>query len=191
MRRLAVLVWCAALLSLARPRPAPAACTQAPPRPIEPGARIRFDALRLGTQLTGTLVSWESDTLVVQVDGDAPDLSLLVHADSVTRLDVRRERRMVPEGVALGALAGVLLALVASPDVVDENGDCTTLECIAYHASPQLDQRLAVLTATGVVLGTILGASTKTPTWVTVPVQRLAIGATRDGGLMLGVRISF
>jgi hypothetical protein len=185
MRRLAVLVWCAALLPLARPRPAE--CTQA--HRVEPGARIRFDALSLGNQFIGTLVSWESDTLVVQVDGDANDLSLLVHADSVTRLDVRRERRMAPEGMALGALAGALLALVASPDWVDENGDCTTFECIAYHVSPQLDKRLGLLTATGAVLGTILGASTKTPTWVRVPVQRLAIGATRDGGLMLGANL--
>ena len=185
MRPLAALVWSLALLVVARP----AEGMQAPH--LEAGARIRFDAPSLGGRLTGTLVAWELDTLVVRVDGDAPGLALVVPADSVTRIDVRRERRMTLEGAGLGVLAGTLLALVASPDWVDENGSCTALECLAYKVSPHLDTRIAVLGVTGGLLGTIVGSETKTTTWTTVQLKRLNVGPTQDGGLALGMRISF
>jgi hypothetical protein len=41
--------------------------------------------------------AWESDTLFVRVEGDAAGLTLMLPADSVTRLDVRRERPMTVE----------------------------------------------------------------------------------------------
>jgi len=185
MRRLATLVWCTTLLLIARP----AECAQAP-RP-NPGARIRLDAGSLGYQMTGTLVRWEVDTLVVQVDGDAPGLALIVPEDSVSRLDVRRERSMAGEGALLGGLAGTVLALIASPDVLDENGKCTTLECLAYQVSPKVDTRIGVLAGVGILLGLIVGSETKTVTWSPVPLQRLTVGSTPNGGLALGVRISF
>ncbi len=185
MRRLVALVWWPTLLAVSRP----AVCTQAPR--VEPGARIRFDAPSLGGRQTGTLVRWESDTLVVSVDGDPKGLGLVVPADSVTRMDVRREHRMTLEYAGLGLLGGTLVALVASPDWVDENGDCTTLPCLAYKVSPHLDTRVAVLGLAGVLLGTIIGSETRTATWVTVPLEKLNVGATPDGGLALGVKISF
>src|SRR5207253_844903 len=42
----------------------PALCAQAPPPRLEPGARVRLDVSSLG-RITGTLVAWEPDTLVV------------------------------------------------------------------------------------------------------------------------------
>jgi hypothetical protein len=185
MRPLAALVWGPALLALSRS----AECTQTPR--LDPGARIRFDALGLGSQVTGTLATWESNRLMVRVDGDAPGLLLIVPADSVTRLDVRYERRMTVEGAVLGLLGGTVLAAVASPDWVDENGDCTTLPCLAHKVSPNLDTRIAVLGVTGLLLGAIVGSEHKTATWVTVPLQQLNVGATPDGGLALGFRIAF
>lgn len=185
MRSLAALLFCPALLAVSRS----AECTQTPR--VDPGARIRFDALSLGSQLTGTLVTRESDKLTVRVDGDAPGLLLIVPTDSITRIDVRHERRMTAEGALLGLLGGALLAAVASPDWVDENGDCTTLPCLAHEVSPNLDTRIAVLGVTGLLLGAIVGSETKTATWANVPLQQLKIGATPDGGLALGFRISF
>jgi len=182
--RLLALVWCPALLVVSRS----AECTQTPR--LDPGARIRFDAVSLGSQLTGTLVTREIDRLLVRVDGDAPGLLLIVPADSVARIDVRRERRMTVEGALVGMLGGTLQAAVASPDWVDENGDCTTLPCLAHKVSPNLDTRMAVLGVTGLLLGAIIGSETKTAAWVTVPLQQLSIGAT-PGGLALGFRISF
>src|SRR5262245_38303040 len=185
MRRLAALAWCLAPLAIARP----ADCTQTP-RLVE-GTRIRFDAPSVGGELTGTLVAWEFDTLVVNVDGDATGLALILPADSVTRIDVRRERRMTLEGAGLGAVAGILLALAADPDWVDENGNCTTLLCLAYKVSPHLDTRLGTLGVAGALLGAIAGSGTKTGRWVPVPLRRLDAGATPNGGLALGVRIPF
>lgn len=186
MRRLATLVWCSTSLLIARP----AECAQQATR-LNPGVRIRFDAASFGYQMTGTLVRWEVDTLVVQVDGDAPGLALIVPADSLSRLDVRRERTMAGEGAVLGGLAGTVLAFIASPDVLDDNGNCTTLECQAYQVSPKVDTRIGVLAGLGVLLGIIVGSETKIVSWSPVPLQRLTVGSTPNGGLALGVRISF
>ena len=185
MRRLAALVWCSTLLLIARP----AECAQG--APLKPGARIRFNAASYGYQMTGMLVRWEVDTLVVQVDGDAPGLALIVPEDSVSRLDVRRERTMAAEGALLGGLAGTVLAVVASPDVLDDDGNCTTLECLAYQVSPKVDTRIGVLAGLGVLLGMMVGSETKIVTWSPVPLQRLTVGSTPNGGLALGVRFSF
>lgn len=185
MRLVAALVCCAILLAGFRP----AECMQAPG--LAAGAQIRFDVPTLGGRMTGVLVAWESDTLVVSVEGDAPGLGLIVPAASVTRIDVRRERRMTLEGAGVGVLAGTLLALAASPDWVDENGDCTTPECLAYEVSPHLDTRLAVLGVAGALLGAIVGAETTTAGWVRVPLEELHLGATQHSGLALGVRIFF
>jgi len=124
------------------------------------------------------------------VDGDAPGLALVVPVDSVTRLEVGRERRMTLELGGLGVLAGTALAVAADPNSVDENGNCS-LACFAYKVSPHLDTRVAVLSIAGAVLGTIVGAGTKQETWATVPLTRVRVGATPDGGLALGVSISF
>ncbi|HKE89350.1 MAG TPA: hypothetical protein VKB45_03370 [Gemmatimonadales bacterium] len=185
MRIIAALVWCPALLAVARP----AECMQAPR--LEPGTRIRLDASGVGGRLTGTVEEVSADTLMVRVDGDAPGLALLVPTDSVTRLEVQRDRRMTIEGAGLGVLAGTLLAVLASPDVVDENGNCTTAACLAYKVSPHVGTRIKVLSVAGALLGAIVGSTTKTMTWANVDLQRLDVSATGDGGLALGVRISF
>lgn len=169
-------------------RPAPAFGTQT--RPL-PGARIRFETTSLEGRLAGTLVDWEEDTLLVNVDGYSRGLALIVPVDSLRQLEAMTERPLTLEGLGLGIVAGTVVAFIASPDVLDENGDCTTIECIAYQVSPDLDARIAVLSGVGAVLGTIAGALTKVDTWVAVPFKRVEIGPTRDGGLALGMRISF
>ena len=173
MRRLAT-IWCL-VLSLARS----AQCTQSPR--LEPGSRIRFDAANLGLRLTGRMVRLEPAAMVVALDGDAPGLSVIVPTDSISALAVRSERRMIAEGVLIGSLAGAAVGALASPDWVDEDGDCTIL-CMAYEVSPNVDTRMAVLGVAGAVLGAIVGAGTKTGSWIAVPLR---------GELALGVRLSF
>jgi hypothetical protein len=175
---------CTALLAVTRS----AECTQSRP---SPGIRIRFDAPSLGGRLTGTLMEWEADTLRVSVDGYAPGLALLVPTDSVTRLEIIRQRTLTLEGLGLGVLAGTIVAVIASPDVLDEDGNCTTVPCIAYQVSPHMDTRIAVLGAVGALAGMIVGSVTKTATWVAVPLKRVEVGPTPDGGVALGLRISF
>jgi hypothetical protein len=184
MRLRAALICCPAFLAGFRP----ARCMQVP---LEPGARIRIEAPSLGDRMTGTLMAWDSDTLVVSVEGDAPGLGLIVPVSAVTRIDVSRMRGLTLEGAGGGVLAGTLLALAASPDLLDENGNCTTVECLAYAISPHLGTRLTVLGVAGALLGAIAGSETKTETWTTVPLVRLNVGAMRDAGIGLGVRIFF
>ncbi|HET9384448.1 MAG TPA: hypothetical protein VFO67_04815 [Gemmatimonadales bacterium] len=186
MRRHVEQTLCLALLVVAHPRTAD--CTQA--RRLDPGARLRFDVPSMGDRMTGTLVRWTADTLVVSVDGDAPGLALMVPTDSVARIDLQQEQAMTMEGAGLGALAGVLLAVVASPDWVDDEGNCT-IACLAYEVSPNVDTRIAVLGLTGAVLGVVVGSGAKRVTWITVHLQRSTVGATSDGGLAFGLRIRF
>ena len=159
-------------------------------RRVAPGERVRLDAKNLGGQVTGTLVAWEADTLFVRVEGDAAGLTLMLPADSVTHLDVRRERPMTAEGLGIGLLAGTLLALVASPDWVDDEGNCT-VACLAYKVSPRVGTRIEVLGLVGAFVGGIAGSMTKKVTWAPVPLERLQIGPAPSGGLALGVRIPF
>lgn len=183
MRRLAA-VWCLGLLSLTRS----AECAQSPR--IEPGSRVRFDAASLGLRLTGRMVRLEPAAMVVALDGEAPGLAVVVPTDSISALAVRHERRMIAEGVLLGSLAGAAIGALASPDWVDDNGDCTIL-CLAYEISPEVDTRMTVLGITGAVLGAIAGAGARSSTWVAVPLERLTVGSTPEGGLAFGVRLSF
>lgn len=177
------------LVSILLAIPKAAECTQA--NQLAPGARIRFDARGVGDHLTGTLIELQPDTLMVSVDGDAFGLNLIVPVDSLKRLQQRGERTLAGEGLGLGVLAGTLVALVADPNALDEDGNCTTLECISYQVSSDVGTRIAVLALTGAVLGAIAGSRTKVDTWLTVPLERLQVGPTSDGGLAFGVRISF
>ena len=186
MRRPVELLLCLALLVVAHPRPAD--CTQT--HRLDPGARIRFDVPSLGDRMSGTLVRWAADTLVVSVDGDAPGLALMIPTDSVTRIDLREEHAMTMEGIGVGALAGVLLAVVASPDWVDDEGNCT-IACLAYDVSPHVDTRMAVLGLTGAVLGAVAGSGTKRVRWTTVHLKQVLVAPTSDGGLALGFQIRF
>jgi hypothetical protein len=184
MRRLAA-VGCLALLAVARP----ALCAQGPR--IEPGTRIRFDAASLGLRLTGTLVAIEPATLVVALDGDAPGLAVIVPKDSVSAFAVYRERRMIAEGMLIGILAGAAVGALASPEWVDDNGDCTTVLCVAYEISEETDTRMVVLGIAGAALGAIAGSSAETTGWVKVPLHSVTFGGTPDGGVAVGVRLSF
>ena len=174
MRRLAA-VACLTFLLAARP----ALCTQGPR--IDPGSRVRFDAANLGLRLTGRLVRLESAAMVVALEGDAPGLAVIVPTDSISALHVQHERRMIAEGVLIGSLAGAAIGALASPDWVDDNGDCTIM-CRAYDNSPNLDTRMAVLGLTGAVLGAIVGAGAKSASWVAVPLH---------SGVAVGVSLSF
>lgn len=152
---------------------------------------MRLDAPSQGGRLTGTLLAVESDTLVMEEDGQAAGLRLIILTDSISRLEVRRERSMAFEGAGLGLLGGTLLALVASPDCTDENGEDQTLACLAYKVSPNPETRFFALAVVGTLVGVMVGSETKTQKWAPVRLPRPFIGPTPGGGMALGLRISF
>jgi len=96
VRSLVLLAFCLAALAVSRP----AWCAQA--ARLTSGARIRLDAPSTGGRLTGTLVALESDTLVMDEDGQPAGLRLIILTDSIARLEVRRERAMTLEGATRG-----------------------------------------------------------------------------------------
>jgi hypothetical protein len=149
---------------------------------LKPGAQIRLDAPSAGGQLRGTLIALEPDTLVMAEAGQPAGLRLIILTDSIARLEVQRERSLAPEGAVLGFLGGTLLALVASPDCVNEDGESQTLLCLAYKVSPHLDTRITVLGGLGALVGVIAGSDTKKRWWIPVPL---------NGGCALGLSISF
>ncbi len=140
VRSLPPFACCLAALAVSRP----ALCAQARPPRLEPGARVRLDAPSLG-RITGTLVAWEPDTLVVREDGQAEGLNLIVLADSVSRIDVRRERRMTLEGVGVGlldtriavlGLVGALAGAIAGSETKTHTWSHVPLERLHVGAAP-------------------------------------------------------
>jgi hypothetical protein len=157
--------------------------------PVNAGARIRLLARGVDGLLVGTVTAAESDTLIVRVDGEGA--GLIVPVDSILRLDVWGERAKVLEGVGVGVLGGVLLALVASPHWVDEYGECTTAPCLAYEISPNVGTRVAALSAVGALVGGIVGSKDRTSTWRSVRLQRVGVAPVSAGRLGVGVTLSF
>ena len=149
---------------------------------LKPGARVRLDAPSSGGELTGTLIALDPDTLMMAEDGQPAGLRLIILTDSIARLEVQRERSLAVDGAVLGLLGGSLLALVASPDCVDEDGESQTLACLAYLVSPHLETRLTVLGGLGALVGVIAGAGAKKRWWMPVPL---------NGGRAVGLSISF
>ncbi|MBI4531314.1 MAG: hypothetical protein HY709_07300 [Candidatus Latescibacteria bacterium] len=83
--------------------------------PIAPGARVRLTVPTVvGSRLSGTLVAWDVEKLVVQRgEGD----SVLIARTAVTRLEVSRGRRSRDKegagiGFLVGASAGVILGVI-------------------------------------------------------------------------------
>lgn len=179
----AVFLCCLAALVL----PPPAAAVQRSP-PVEGGARVRLHARGLGGPLVGTVTAAEPDTLIVRLDGEGA--GLIVPIDSIIKMHVRGERDLTPEGIGVGALAGALLAVVASPDWVDEYGECE-LPCLAYEISPDVGTRVTVLGLLGAVLGGVAGSQARVPTWRRVRVERVRVVPVSTGGVGLGVTLPF
>ena len=146
--------------------------------PVEPGARVRVTAPDLGiNKYTGVLEGVVGDTLAVD--------TLRLPLASVTRFEVHSGRKSrVGRGALIGAAIGVgsgavLGAIVESESCGLFGGEPCPVEGAAKGA--------IILGGLGALVGTVVGALTKTDRWEAVPLGRIRVTFTpvRNGRLAI------
>ncbi len=151
--------------------------------PVEPGARVRVTAPDLGiNKYTGMLEGVEGDTLVVD--------TLRLPLASVTRLEVHSgQKSRAGRGALIGAAAGVVSGAIIG--AVACSGSCLG----EAGSRPAVGAALGAiaLVLPGLLVGTVAGALIKTDRWEDVPLKRIRVGPTPEGGLafVVSIRIAF
>ena len=149
--------------------------------PLKPGDRIRATAPTFSPgPLVGTVVAFEAESLMVQGGTRTWRLSRA----SLTGLDVSQGRRShAGLGAGIGLLVGAGVgALIGSGCDVIEGPVSSEAGCIAIGA--------AVFGGAGALVGAVTGALVRTERWAEVPLDRLRVGFTSDGGRALKLRAS-
>ena len=146
--------------------------------PVEPGARVRVTAPDLGiNKYTGVLEGVVGDTLAVD--------TLRLPLASVTRFEVHRGRKSrVGRGALIGAAVGVGSGAILG--AVALSGYCAPdpcpVEAAAYGA--------LYLVLPGLLVGTVVGALSKTDRWEAVPLDRIRVSLTSSGNGRLTILVS-
>ena len=129
----------------------------------------------------GTFVTWNADTLVVESNGD----TIAVPQDSVTTLEVREQVSQAGVGAGIGGGIGAFIgagvgAASCTDPVLGDSGACALAGALVVGIG-------------GAMLGSIVGAITKTERWVSVPLDRIRVGLgpQRDGGFVVGMSVGF
>ncbi len=145
--------------------------------PVEPGARVRVTAPDLGiNKYNGWMRGVVGDTLTVD--------TLRLPLASVTRFEVHRGRKStVGRGALIGAAVGagsgaVLGAIAFSEDCIMDPDPCPAAGALMGAITFGLP---------GLLVGTIVGALTKTDRWEAVPLGRIRVTFTpvRNGRLAI------
>ncbi len=149
--------------------------------PVESGARIRVTAPSVfSDRIVGTVVSWESEQLVL--DTDSPSRlrgTLTLAIDSIIKLEISRGKKSkVAVGAGIGLLFGGISGYLACGPVVT----CDKRVLLA-----------AVFAVPGAALGAIVGAAVSPTIWEEIPVSQLRVsfGPQRDGRFALGASVRF
>ena len=150
--------------------------------PVVPGDRVRVTVLK--NKIVGTVVTFEADTLVMNVKNRAEPTA--VPLASVKRLEVGRGkesnvRRNALIGLVVGAVSGAIGTCLG-----EEGGDVST--------APNNCILLSVLIGGGLGagVGAALGA-VKVEQWEEVPLERIRVGVSPhgDGGLTFTASFTF
>jgi hypothetical protein len=150
--------------------------SQEPPA-IKSGDRVRVTAPTVSAgPLVGTVLTLESDSLVVQGGINAWRLSLA----TITHLDRSRGRR---SHTLLGAGIGLLVGAGVGALVAGNDAGCEIdLACAAIGAG--------IVGGGGALIGAVAGALVRTERWAEVPLNHLRLSLTPDRGRGLTLRAS-
>jgi len=168
--------------------------------PLRPGARVRVvDTASRSTALTGTLVRWQHDTVVV-VDGRGATALLRMRQWHRMDVSVARRRHVVRNGF-IGAAAGAVVVGAIGAAVVDpqpsRSDSCVPLgppgSCwsVTVGGTPR-SMGAAVGAAYGAVLGGLAGGITgmvRRDQWVPVSRDIQMAFAPVAGGAAMTVRV--
>ena len=140
----------------------------------------------------GSFVAWESDTLVVQSNGD----TLAVPQDFVTKLEVSTGRGYSKAHAIAGMIGGMFVGSligIAIADVTAEEG-CSSLDVTAKRDKGNcLANGFLVGFLGGSLVGWGIGALIPGDRWADVPLDRLRVSVApqRDGRFGLGLSVRF
>ena len=155
--------------------------------PVEPGARVRVKAPPLQPDwVRGTVVGWESGSLLLEPEKPDGDTPLTLARDQITRLDVHRgskSRALLGAGIGFGV--GVALGFAAC---AGSGGSPCRSEGEGSPAGFAL-----VLGGVGAGLGALVGLLFRTDRWEAVPMEGIHVTFTPvyDGQPGLALSVSF
>lgn len=153
---------------------------------LEEGVRVRLRlASSYGTRRAGRVLSTSGDRLTLLVDGESA--ARTVSLSEVRELEVSRGvRSHAGTGFAIGAAAGGTLGLLAGLALSGSDG-------FLQADAGDVAKGTMVLGMLGGLVGTAIGASSKSDRWESVdPASvRLGLAPGPDGGLALGLRVRF
>ena len=154
--------------------------------PVEPGARVRVKAPpQQPDWVDGTVVGWESESLVLQPE--EPGTPLTLARDQITELDVydgRKGHALLGAGIGFGVGVGWTVALLSNESICNPEETCDAGDWA---------KGIAIFGGAGAGLGALVGLLIKTDRWEAVPLERIRLSLTpvRDGRLaiMASVRL--
>ena len=159
--------------------------------PVKAGDRVR---VAFGTSecqpclAVGLVAAFSTDSVALAVGNRTDTLRLPIA--SVTRFEVSRGRKSKTlSGMGIGAAIGVgtgaiLGAIATSGECLFESDPCPGAGAVAGAV---------LLGVPGLLVGTIVGALTKSDRWEEVPLDqlRVSIAPQRDGSFGLGFSVAF
>jgi len=136
---------------------------------LKAGARVRvWGPAWRDEALTGTLVSFAGDTLLLQAQGKAD--TLRVPRSGVTRLDVSRgSASRVGAGIKHGVIVGVIVGTVAGAAWCAAEYSCSSDEDAGANTLVAAFTGALVGLGSGLVVGAAVGAARSGERWETVP----------------------
>ena len=154
--------------------------------PVEPGTRVRVKAPPLQPDwVRGTVVGWESGSLVLEPEKPDGNTPLTLARDQITRLDVHRgtkSKALLGAGIGFGVGVGWTVLLFESICNSEE-------ECDAGDWA----KGIAIFGGVGAGLGALVGLLFKTDRWEAVPLEgiRVTFMPAYDGQPGLALSVSF
>jgi len=136
---------------------------------LEAGARVRVWGPAWRDQaVTGTLVSFDGDTLLLQPVGKAD--TLRIPRSGVTRLDVSRgSASRVGAGIKYGVIVGVIVGTVVGAAACAAEYSCSGDEDAGANTLAYSFTGALVGLGSGLVVGAAVGAARSGERWETVP----------------------
>jgi len=157
---------------------------------LEPGARVRVRISAPHQTIIGTVMVWERDSLLINVTkparlaGTHMDLS----REHVVKLEVSQGKKSKPlkgaiVGVGVGLAIGVIVGAIVGPEI--DNSDNGSFRAAPFLAGFGL--------ASGVGIGTLIGAIRKGESWQALALDRLRVSVLPDSRSRgpMGVAVRF
>ena len=156
--------------------------------PVEPGPQVRVKAPPSQPDwVRGTVLGWESGSLVLEPDKPESDTPLTLARDQITRLDVHRgskSKALLGAGIGFGVGVGLTVLTLSNGSVCNSEEQCDAGDWA---------KGIAIFGGVGAGLGALVGLLFRTDRWEAVPLEgtRVSFTPVYDGQPGLALSVSF